>query len=217
LTRSGRLKRRRGGAGRLYCGQREKLPRCFGQAVITKIRFGHPADVIGAYAAEHGIDLIVIGKRPKHLGAIGEQIGRHATCPVFLAGESEVIKYTGPSAERHADWEVRKDTREKLEGHAKMLRIYIGESDHADGAPLYEAIVRRLRQIDIAGATVLRGIMGFGAAQRVHKSGFLGLSGDLPITITAVDIAEKVELAKSVLVPMIEEGMMVVSDVEVIK
>ena len=187
------------------------------QPIVTEIRFGRPADSIIEYAAEHGIDLIVIGKRPKHLGSIGEQVGRHAICPVFLAGRSEVVKYTGPGADRHAEWEVRKDTREKLEGMAKMLRIYIGENDHFEGAPLYESIVRRLRQMDVAGATVLRGFMGYGAGQRVHKSGLLGLSGDAPITITAVDDAEKVESAVSSLEDMVHGGLIVVSDIEVIK
>ena len=187
------------------------------QPVITELRFGHAADVITEYAAEHAIDLIVLGKRRHHLGAASERVIRHAPCPVFVAGDSEVIKYTGPAHERNENWEVRKDTREKLEGRAKMLRIYVGEDDQWDGAPLYEAIVRRLRDMDIAGASVFRGIMGFGANQRVHKSGFLGLSGDLPVLITTVDTNEKIQRAITALDEMVDEGLIVLSDVEVIE
>jgi PII-like signaling protein/nucleotide-binding universal stress UspA family protein len=188
-----------------------------GQPVITELRFGRAADVINDTAAEHGIDLIVLGKRHRHLGAVGDRVIKHAPCPVFLVSDAEVIKYTGPPQSRREQWEVRKDAREKLEGRAKMLRVYIGEDDRYEGAPLYEAIVRRLRAMGIAGATVFRGIMGYGANQRVHRSGFLGLSRDLPILITAVDRSEKIEQASAVLDEMVQEGLIVLSDVEVIK
>jgi nucleotide-binding universal stress UspA family protein len=123
-----------------------------GQPVVTEMRFGHAADVICQYAAEQGVDLIVLGKKRRHLGAVGERVIRHAPCPVFVAGDAEVIKYTGRPDNRAENWEVRKDRREKLKGAAKMLRIYVGEDDQWEGAPVYEAIVRKLRAIDIAGA-----------------------------------------------------------------
>ncbi len=187
------------------------------QPVVTEMRFGHAADVISEYAAAHGVDLIVLGKQHRHLGAVGERVIRHAPCPVFVAGDAEIVKYTGPADNRTENWEVRKDRREKLEGRAKMLRIYIGEDDQLEGAPLYEAIVRTLRAMDLAGATVLRGIMGFGANQRVHKSGFLGLSHDLPTVITTIDSDEKIRSAIMVLDEMVDEGLIVLSDVEVIE
>jgi PII-like signaling protein/nucleotide-binding universal stress UspA family protein len=187
------------------------------QPVVTEMRFGHAADVISEYAAEHGIDLIVLGKRHHHLGAVSQRVIRHAPCPVFVAGDSEIIKYTGPAHNRDENWEVRKDRREKLEGRAKMLRIYIGEDDQYEAAPLYEAIVRKLRAMDIAGASVFRGIMGFGANQRVHKSGFLGLSSDMPILVSTVDSEQKIRSAITVLDEMIDEGLIVLSDVEVIE
>jgi PII-like signaling protein/nucleotide-binding universal stress UspA family protein len=188
-----------------------------GQPITTCVRFGHPADVLVDYATEHRTDLIVVGKQHHHLGSVGERVIRHAPCPVFVAGESEIVKYTGPADHRTESWEVRRDTREKVEGHAKMLRIYIGEDDRWDGAPLYEAIVRRLRSMDIAGASVFRGIMGYGAQQRVHRSGFLGLSGDLPILITIVDSDDNIIRATEALDQMVNEGLIVLSDVEVVK
>lgn len=106
---------------------------------------------------------------------------------------------------------------EKIESKAKMLRIYIGQDDQWEGKPLYEAIVMKLRQMDVAGATVYKGVMGYGAQQRMHKSGFLGLSHDLPIMITVVDKEEKVRSILPVLDEMVSEGLLVLSDVEVIK
>jgi hypothetical protein len=105
----------------------------------------------------------------------------------------------------------------KVEGAAKMLRIYIGQDDRWEDKPLYEAIVLRLRQMDVAGATVYKGVMGYGAQQRMHKSGFLGLSRDLPIMITVVDREEKIRDILPVLDEMVAEGLLVLSDVEVIK
>ena len=106
---------------------------------------------------------------------------------------------------------------EKIESTAKMLRIYIGQDDQWEGKALYEAIVMKLRQMDVAGATVYKGVMGYGAQQRMHKSGFLGLSHDLPIMITVVDKEEKIRSVLPVLDEMVSEGLLVLSDVEVIK
>jgi PII-like signaling protein/nucleotide-binding universal stress UspA family protein len=194
-----------------------ELAEAVGQPVTTQVRFGHAADVLVDYAAEHRIDLIVVGKQHHHLGSVGERVIRHAPCPVFVAGESEIVKYTGPADHRKEDWEIRRDTREKLEGRAKMLRIYVGEDDRWDGAPLYEAIVRKLRSMDLAGASVFQGIMGYGAGQRVHRSGFLGMSHDLPMLITTIDTDEKIQSAVTALDDMVDQGLIVLSNVEVIK
>jgi PII-like signaling protein len=105
----------------------------------------------------------------------------------------------------------------KLEGRAKMLRVYVDEDDKWEDEPLSEAIVKKLRMMDIAGATVYRGIMGYGAQHRVHKSGFLGLSHNLPVMISTIDTSEKINKAISELDEMVDEGLIVLSDVEVIK
>ena len=80
-----------------------------------------------------------------------------------------------------------------LRGRGKLLRIYVGESDTWHGKPLYQAIVERVRQEGMAGATVLRGIEGFGHASRLHTARILRLSEDLPVLIEIVDTEERIE------------------------
>ncbi len=89
----------------------------------------------------------------------------------------------------------------KLSGEGKLLRIFLGEGDHYNGQQLFEAIVHLARSKGLAGATVVRGIEGFGAHSRMHKSAILDLSEDLPILIEIVDTSEKVEA----LLPEIDE------------
>jgi uncharacterized protein len=105
----------------------------------------------------------------------------------------------------------------KLEGKAKMLRIHFGEDDRWQGRPLYEAIVERCRQLDIAGATVLRGIEGYGASSIIRKSHLFRFSSDAPILIQIVDSDENVARLLPVLDEMVTEGLIAISDVEVIK
>jgi uncharacterized protein len=81
----------------------------------------------------------------------------------------------------------------KLEGEGKLLRIFIGEADRLDHKPLYEQLVLRAREMGLAGATVIRGIEGFGARSRMHTAKILRLSEDLPVIIEIVDTGEKVD------------------------
>ena len=104
----------------------------------------------------------------------------------------------------------------KLEGTGLLVRIYLGESDHWHGRPLYQAIVERLRQRGVAGATVLRGIEGFGARQHVHSTRILSLSQDLPILVEAVDREEKVRAVLPELDEMLGDGLITLEKVEVI-
>lgn len=105
----------------------------------------------------------------------------------------------------------------KLEGKAKMLRIHFGEDDKWHDKPLYQAIVEKCRELDIAGATVYRGIEGYGASTRIHRSHLLSLSHDLPIMVSVIDIEEKIQKLIPVLDQMVDEGMIAISDVEVIR
>lgn len=82
----------------------------------------------------------------------------------------------------------------KLEGEGKLLRIFLGESDRVDGQPLYEVLVRKAKEKGLAGATVLRGIEGFGAASRIHTAKILRLSEDLPIVVEIVDTEENIKM-----------------------
>jgi PII-like signaling protein len=104
----------------------------------------------------------------------------------------------------------------KIEGEGKLLRIFVGESDRWHGKPLYQAIVERVRQEGLAGATVLRGIEGFGADSRLHTARILRLSEDLPVVVEIVDSAEQIERILPVLDEMVGEGMVTVERVEVI-
>ena len=105
----------------------------------------------------------------------------------------------------------------KREGKAKMMRIYIGENDKWNGKPLYEAIVSGLRAHDIAGVTVYRGILGYGANRRIHKDAALSLSHDRPILLSVVDTEEKLQAFMPILEQMVQQGLVVLSDVDVIK
>lgn len=97
-----------------------------------------------------------------------------------------------------------------------LLRIFIGESDRWNHKPLYEAIVLRAREMHLAGATVLRGPMGFGKSSRMHTAKILRLSMDLPIVIEVVDSEEKINSFLPVLESMISGGMVTLERVQVI-
>ena len=104
-----------------------------------------------------------------------------------------------------------------LSGKAKLMRIFIGESDRWGGKPLFDAIVESLRTKDIAGVTVYRGIAGYGAHRRFHKEKRLSLSHDQPIILSVVDEEAKLRAYLPVLERMVEEGLVVFSDVDVVK
>lgn len=105
----------------------------------------------------------------------------------------------------------------KIEGRGKMLKIYIGETDQHRGQPLYHAIVLKVRELGMAGATVCRGIEGFGANSRIHTSNILRLSEDLPVTIEVVDTPERIQQLMNELNGMVQEGLVVTLDVDIIK
>jgi hypothetical protein len=105
----------------------------------------------------------------------------------------------------------------KLEGKAKLLRIHFGEDDKWKGKPLYEAIVERCRELDIAGATVLRGIEGYGASTIIRRRHLLSFSADAPILVQVIDTAEQIERLLPALDEMVREGLIAISDVDVIK
>ncbi len=105
----------------------------------------------------------------------------------------------------------------KLEGKAKLLRIHFGEEDRWQDKPLYWAIVEKCRELDIAGATVLRGIEGFGASTRVRHTHHLSFSADLPIMVAVIDTDDKIQKLIPFLDQVVDEGLIAMSEVEVIK
>src|SRR5512142_3531834 len=100
---------------------------------------------------------------------------------------------------------------------AVLLRIFLGESDRYEHRPLYEAIVLKAREMHMAGATVLRGPMGYGHSSRLHTTKILRLSEDLPIVIEIVDSPEKVDAFLPVLEPMMGSGLVTLERVQVLR
>jgi PII-like signaling protein len=125
----------------------------------------------------------------------------------FVAKRAQVSKPKNQASPAHL----------KIEGKAKMMRIYIGEADRWKDKPLYNALVEAMRANDIAGVTVYRGILGFGAHRRIHKDKALHLSHDCSIMLSAVDTEEKLRLFLPIVDHMVEEGLVVLSDVDIIK
>jgi PII-like signaling protein len=97
------------------------------------------------------------------------------------------------------------------------MQLFLGEADRLDGEPLYEAIVKRLRMLDIAGATVYRGVLGYGAKGHTHREHFLHISKDLPVMIEVVDAPEKIEKAAQAIEAMMEEGLILLSDADFVR
>lgn len=125
--------------------------------------------------------------------------------------ETTVVRASGaPAAGTHG-------APERRTVPARLMRIFLGEADRWHGEPLYDAIVKRLRMMDIAGATVYRGILGYGAKGHTHKLDYFHLSRDLPIMISVVDSAAKLEAARAAVEEMLEDGLIVLSDVEMIR
>ena len=111
---------------------------------------------------------------------------------------------------------MKEGMKMKLPSEAFLLRIFIGESNKADGRPLYKVIVEEARKRGMAGATVMRGFMGFGANSRIHTSKVLRLSEDLPVVVEIVDTEGKIEAFLPELDKMIGEGLVTLEKVRVI-
>jgi len=103
-----------------------------------------------------------------------------------------------------------------IAGAGKRLTIYIGEADKWRGRPLAQALVERLREAGVAGATVTRGVLGYGENSRMHTAQILRLSEDLPLVIDVIDTNERIESILPLVDEMVGEGLVVLSDVEVV-
>ena len=108
----------------------------------------------------------------------------------------------------------------EISGRAIRMRIYLGESDRLGHLPLYEAIVKQAREQGLAGATVLKGVLGYGASDHIRTSKLLDLSGDMPMVVEIVDEESKIEAFRPLLAEMMEAcgrgGMVTLGEVEVI-
>lgn len=106
---------------------------------------------------------------------------------------------------------------ERKQGRAKLLRVFMGEADRWHGMPLYDAIVKKLMMMDIAGATVYRGILGYGAKGHQHKATFFHPTRDLPVVVSVIDTPEKIEAAAEAIEGMLEDGLIVTSEAEIVR
>ena len=106
---------------------------------------------------------------------------------------------------------------ERKEGPAQLLRVFMGESDKWYGEPLYDAIVKKLCMMDFAGATVYRGILGYGAKGHEHHATFLHPTRDLPIMLSVIDAPGKIAEAAGVIEEMLEDGLIVISDAHIVR
>ncbi len=104
----------------------------------------------------------------------------------------------------------------KIEGHGVLVRVYIGEADTWHGRPLYHAIVERARQAGLAGATVVRGIEGYGASSRLHTARILDLSRDLPLVIELADTEERLRAFLPAIEEMVGDGLVTIEPVEIL-
>ncbi|MDI3297773.1 MAG: DUF190 domain-containing protein [Bacillota bacterium] len=104
----------------------------------------------------------------------------------------------------------------RIQEPARKLTVYVGESDRWRGQPLYHAIVMKARELGLAGATVTRGIEGYGANSRLHTARLLELSSDLPVVVEIVDHVERIQQLLPWLDEVLQEGLVVLQDVEVV-
>lgn len=131
-----------------------------------------------------------------------------------------LIEVQDTTVVRHARKSARGEAKlphERKQGPAKMMRVFIGEADKWNGEPLYDAIVKKLRMMEVAGATVYRGILGYGAKGHEHKRSFFHPMRDLPVMVAVVDEADKIAAAAEAIEGMLEDGLIVMSDVEIVR
>ena len=127
--------------------------------------------------------------------------------------ETRVVKPSRPSRQKAAEPQAPL----RIEGKAKLMRVYLGEDDRWNDKPLYKMLVEAMRANDLAGVTVYRGILGYGAHRRVHRDKPFHLSHDASIMLSVVDAEEKIRNFLPVLEQMVQEGLIVLSDVDVVK
>ncbi len=184
---------------------------------------------VGGYGGSgevHSVKSLVLALHmPVKIEAIdqAEAIDRVLADVIQIAGDGLVevnetnVVHCCASAKQAAAAEAGGSEPMKLTGKAKILRVIISEDDEWEGEPLYEAICKRFFAMDLAGATVYKTIAGYGPHRRFHKVGLLARGKDLPVQVTVVDTEEKIRAVLPVLDEMVTEGLVVLSDAEVIK
>jgi PII-like signaling protein len=132
-------------------------------------------------------------------------------------GLIEVQDTTVVKSVRKAAKPEPKTPHARQEGPAQLLRVFMGEADKWHGEPLYDAIVKRMRMMEISGATVYRGILGYGAKGHDHQATFFHPVRDLPIVVSVIDAPEKIGAAAEAIEAMLEDGLIVISDAHIVR
>lgn len=174
-----------------------------GADVTGELVEGDPVEAVEAALARERFDAVVVCTLP---AGLSRWLARGLVDRVRALVDVPVLHLTAP-----AGIPSRMTTR------AVRLSVYVGESDRHDGRPLYTEIVHRARDAGLAGATVLRGLEGFGASQVVHTARLLTFSEDLPMVVVIIDTAERIDAFLPVLDELVDEGLVVREEVDVIK
>lgn len=188
-----------------------------GQPITTEVLIGPLVDTVSRAIQMRRINLLVIGETNDSFARDHRALAQKAPCPVFVARERVIQEFVGSGEHRTEHWEVRREKRERLEGTGLMLQIFVGENDKRQGRPVYELIVERLRKLDIAGATVFAGELGFGATGHLRAESRLPWSHDRPMVVTVVDTIDATRRAIDGVADLVTNGLVVTSDVEIIK
>lgn len=169
-------------------------------------------DLRSEYISEHSAVRIEFIDTPERVEDLLPTLYEMVTDGLITVQDLTVVKSVAKDAKaKRPEPEVPKKI---VKQSAKMVRIYLGESDKYKDEPLFEAIVKTLRMLDFSGATVYRGILGYGAKGHTHKGGRFHLSHDLPIMISVVEKPDKVSELVRVVAEMMKDGIIVTSDVE---
>jgi PII-like signaling protein len=169
-------------------------------------------DTRSEYAGDHLPVRIEFVETPERVEELLPSLYEMVTDGLIEVQDTTVIKSVCKDREKKApDSNV---SRKELARPAKLVRIFLGESDKYKGEPLYEAILKKLRVLDFSGATVYRGILGYGAKKHTHKAGLLHLSHDLPIIISVVEKPERMDELLDAVEGMMQDGLIVISDVD---
>jgi PII-like signaling protein len=164
------------------------------------------------YLAGHAPVRIEFVETPQRVDELLPALHDMVTDGLITVQDVTVVKSCAQDAKaKHLEPEIPKKI---VSAPAKLVRIYLGESDRYNDEPLYEAIVNKLRMMDFAGATVYRGILGYGAKGHTHKTGKLHFSHDLPIMISVLEKPERASELVQVVAGMMQDGLIVTSDVE---
>lgn len=164
------------------------------------------------YVSEHSAVRIEFVDTPEKVDELLPTLYQMVTDGLITTQDVSVVKSIASDAKAKSS--VPELPKKVLATNAKIVRIYLGESDRCHDEPLYEAIVKKLRMMDFSGATVYRGILGYGANGHTHKGGLFGFSRDLPIMISVIEKPERIDDLVRVVTEMMQDGVIVTSDVE---